>query len=96
MGAIAYGYLGEGVALEEEFVFELELPESFEPVAADGEVQEFRLMSTGEVMEALVGGNFKENSAVVTVDFLLRKKIIDPRACSSYLRIEQQMNYVDV
>lgn len=38
-----------GVHPEVEFIFDLKLPEDFEPVNADGEVQEFKLYPVTQV-----------------------------------------------
>ena len=39
-----------GVHPEVEFIFDLKLPEDFEPINADGEVQEFKLYPVSQVI----------------------------------------------
>lgn len=94
VGAITYAYQGEeGVSIEGEFVFDIKLPVDFVPENKDGEVEEFYLMSIEEVKEAIISENFKKNSAVVTLHFLIRKGLITPDDCPNYLEILDKLNY---
>jgi 8-oxo-dGTP pyrophosphatase MutT (NUDIX family) len=58
--------------------FDLELPAAFVPRPADGEVEEFALWPVAKVAESLRDGTpWKPNSAMVTLDFLLRFGCLD-------------------
>jgi 8-oxo-dGTP pyrophosphatase MutT (NUDIX family) len=61
------------------FVYDLWMPEAWQPVNTDGEVAEFHLMPIDEVANlAAQGGVFKPNCALVIVDFMIRHGLIDP------------------
>ncbi|XP_037540493.1 thiamin pyrophosphokinase 2 [Nematolebias whitei] len=78
---VSYTYEDEeGVFPESQFVFDLELPVGFEPRVGDGEVQEFSLLPVQEVKELLATDDFKPNSALVVLDFLIRHSFIEPDA----------------
>lgn len=58
------------------FVFDLALPEQFSPMINDGEVEAFYCLSPIEIEEALLNGEqFKPNSGIVTLHFLLRHNL---------------------
>uniref|UniRef100_A0A8C5MZ14 Nudix hydrolase domain-containing protein n=1 Tax=Leptobrachium leishanense TaxID=445787 RepID=A0A8C5MZ14_9ANUR len=79
VGTISYAYRQQdAVYLECQFVFDLEVPEAFEPRVGDGEMQEFFLWPLDKVKEAIAGEEFKPNCALVVLDFLLRNGSIDP------------------
>ncbi|KAL6120073.1 uncharacterized protein ACO6RY_04508 [Pungitius sinensis] len=76
---VSYTYEDEdGVFAESQFVFDLELPRDFKPRAGDGEVQDFYLLPLDKVKELLATDDFKPNSAMVVLDFLIRHSFIDP------------------
>ncbi|XP_075439329.1 uncharacterized protein LOC142483148, partial [Ascaphus truei] len=78
-GTVSYAYQkGEAVFLECQFVFDLEVPESFQPRVGDGEVHEFYLWPLDNVREAIAEEQFKPNCALVVLDFLLRHGYIQP------------------
>ncbi|KAM4696525.1 uncharacterized protein WCC33_015270 [Rhinophrynus dorsalis] len=78
-GTVSYAYLKqEAVYLECQFVFDLEVPESFQPHVGDGEVQQFYLWPLDKVKEAIAGDEFKPNCALVVLDFLLRNGYVEP------------------
>lgn len=55
------------------FVFDLPLPIDFKPAINDGEVENFYRLSPNEIQNALLDGEqFKPNSGLVTLHFLLR------------------------
>lgn len=62
---------------EVEYLYELRLGKGVVPSPADSEVEDFRLWGVKEVKKALGEGRFKPNSAVVVVDFLLRRGLLD-------------------
>ena len=58
--------------------FDLQFPPAFVPRCADGEVEEFALWPATKVAESLLDGTpWKPNSAMVTLDFLLRFGCLD-------------------
>ncbi|XP_059190144.1 thiamin pyrophosphokinase 2 [Centropristis striata] len=76
---VSYTYEDEdGVFAESQFVFDLELPLEFQPIVGDGEVQDFYLFPIEKVKELLATDDFKPNSAMVVLDFLIRHSFIEP------------------
>lgn len=71
------------------FCYDLELPESFVPQNADGEVEEFQLWSIEKVESALKDrpGDFKFNVPLVILDFLLRMGRLRPDMEPNYIRL---------
>lgn len=62
----------EGVQDEILYVYDLELPSDFRPVNYDGEVAEFRLAATDELMARLAAREFTVDAGIVAIDFLSR------------------------
>ncbi|XP_066917741.1 uncharacterized protein [Clytia hemisphaerica] len=78
-GTISYFLSNElGLHPETEFVYDLELPRSFEPKCNDDEVSDFYLLPIKEVKELISTKEFKPNSALVILDFLIRHGSIKP------------------
>ncbi|CAB4004276.1 nudix hydrolase 24, chloroplastic-like [Paramuricea clavata] len=76
-GAVSYCFEDErGVFPEVEFVYDLKLPDDFQPCVGDGEVEEFYCWPIEKVKEKIVSGEFKPNCAIVILDFLIRHGII--------------------
>lgn len=75
------------------FCYDLELPQSFQPVPTDGEVQEFSLWTMDEV-KASMAPNFhdpiKPNCYPVKIDCLLRLGHISPEA-PGYLDVLREL-----
>lgn len=61
---------------EGNYVFDLPLPEGVACATNDGEADEFRLCEVGEVREALAKSEFKPNSGLVMLDFLVRHGVL--------------------
>ena len=59
-----------------EYVFDLELPTDFVPKNNDGEVKEFQLFTTDEVLDVIKDPNRNCGSNLVALDFLIRKGIV--------------------
>uniref|UniRef100_A0A3Q0RKP4 Thiamin pyrophosphokinase 2 n=1 Tax=Amphilophus citrinellus TaxID=61819 RepID=A0A3Q0RKP4_AMPCI len=79
VATVSYTYEDEeGVFAESQFVFDLELPPEFKPRIGDGEVHEFYLLPIDKVKELLATDDFKPNSALVVLDFLIRHSFIEP------------------
>ncbi|PVU97016.1 hypothetical protein BB561_000813 [Smittium simulii] len=87
-GAIQYiTHNAHGIQPETQYVYDLELPSSFQPKAVDGEVDCFMLLEIDKVLEKLFEGVFKPNCLCVIVDFLIRHGIITPENEPDYLYI---------
>ncbi|KAL5332579.1 NUDIX hydrolase domain-like protein [Aspergillus crustosus] len=102
-GALSYYHVkpplasldGVGVGLlqpEIEYVYEMELDHGTIPRPGDSEVEEFYLWSVDEVKEALGRGEFKLNSAIVVVDFLIRHGVVTPENERGYLEIVSRLH----
>ncbi|KAJ8370104.1 hypothetical protein SKAU_G00101320 [Synaphobranchus kaupii] len=79
VGTVSYTYEDEeGVFPESQFVFDLELPPHIRPQIGDGEVQDFFLCPIEQTKDMLVSEDFKPNSAMVLLDFLIRHSYIQP------------------
>jgi len=74
VGAITCCYENpRGVKPETLYCYDLELPDDFQPVCTDGEVEEFMLLPIEEVAEAVRDSDkFKLNCNLVVIDFLIR------------------------
>ncbi|KXV76278.1 NUDIX hydrolase [Acetobacter cerevisiae] len=71
----------EGLRRDILYCYDLFLPESFSPVAADGEVESFHLMPLGEVYKLVRDTDeFKFNVNLVLIDLFLRNGLIDPQS----------------
>lgn len=79
VGAISYRTTRpEGLRDDVLFNYDLELPPEFEPRNTDGEVDAFYLWPLAQVRETLEHtDNFKFNSALVVIDFMVRHGFID-------------------
>ena len=79
VGTVSYRTVREeGLRNDILFNFDLEVPIDFEPRNNDGEVASFVLWEIQEVMQRLSDtDDFKFNSALVIIDFLVRHGFID-------------------
>jgi hypothetical protein len=69
----------EGLRDDVLFDYDLELPADFQPANADGEVAEFYLWRMERVIETLERSDeFKFNSGLVVIDFLVRRGYVGP------------------
>lgn len=86
VGAVSYCSEYEyGLKRDVLFCYDLELPEEFEPVAVDGEVETFYRMPIDEVIEVVKRRHedhgdetYKDNCNLVVIDFLVRHGLIGP------------------
>ncbi|KAK2010455.1 NUDIX domain-containing protein [Colletotrichum eremochloae] len=69
------------------YVYDLELPESIEPVPGDDEVSSFMLMDIPQIKSAMLEGQFKPNCVLVMLDFFIRHNIITSENNDEYLEI---------
>lgn len=89
-GTISYFHENElGLHPETQFVFDLELPRSFEPTNTDDEVSDYYLLPIKEVKELIATNEFKPNSALVLLDFFIRHGAIDPDTEPNYINFTQ-------
>ena len=58
-------------------MYDIELPADFVPNNTDGEVESFELVPAQDVLDLICSPAFKTTSAPVTIDFLIRKGIIN-------------------
>lgn len=106
VGVISYNYRHEyddgsdvsGLFQPEvEYLYDLEMDEDTIPAPADGEVQEFNLMTVEQVKKELFAGTFKPNTALVQIDFFIRHGIITPENEPSYMdllvRTHRRLDY---
>ncbi|XP_053551348.1 uncharacterized protein LOC128642603 [Bombina bombina] len=93
-GTVSYSYTRqEAVYLECQFVFDLEVPETFQPSVGDGEVQEFYLWPLEKVIEAIAEDDFKPNCALVVLDFLIRHGYIQPDKEKFYTEFVENLHW---
>ncbi|XP_056416993.1 uncharacterized protein LOC130358167 [Hyla sarda] len=92
-GTVSYAYQQDGaVYLECQFVYDLEVPESFQPRVGDGEVQEFYLWPLEKVTDAIATQEFKPNCALVVLDFLMRRGHIRPDTEKFYTKFVENLH----
>jgi hypothetical protein len=70
-----------------QFTYEMELKKDFVPFPVDSKVDEFKLMSLEEVLNAVVKGEFKLNLAMNWVDYLVRHGIVTTENESRFLEV---------
>ena len=89
VGIIDYNHQSEDTAKpDRQYCYDLELPETFQPVAADGEVGEFMLWPVERVAEVVCDTyEFKFNCNLVIIDFLIRHGVLDPDTEPDYAAI---------
>ncbi|KAI8907460.1 NUDIX hydrolase domain-like protein [Powellomyces hirtus] len=75
-----------------EWVYDLELPSSFDPQPVDGEVQAFHLWDLETVKEHLHKGEFMNESALVVIDFLIRFGLVTAMNEPDYIEIVARMH----
>lgn len=97
-GAVSYFYqnVRGNLQPEVEYVYDMLCPSeddpAFVPKPLDGEVESFELMNWEAVVEKMHAGEFKRNSALVVVDFLIRHGKITPENEPNYLEIVTRMH----
>ncbi len=78
-GKIDYAmHTGRGMDVSSIFVYDLWLPDDFEPQNTDGEVDSFALIPLGEVARLTEETElYKDNCNLVNIDLLIRSGLID-------------------
>jgi len=75
----------EGIRDEVIHVFDLALPPDFVPEGRDGELEGFELWSVARLQRTLAEtGDFKLNVALVNLDLLVRRGLLDPETEEDY------------
>ncbi|CAE6450379.1 unnamed protein product [Rhizoctonia solani] len=80
---------------EVKYVYDMLCPSddpAFVPKPLDGEVESFELMNWEAVIEKMKAGEFKRNSALVLIDFLVRHGLVVPENEPNYLEIVTRMH----
>ncbi|XP_021200867.3 uncharacterized protein LOC110384093 [Helicoverpa armigera] len=78
-GCVSFYFESErGLFPNTEYVYDLELPLDFMPQNADGEVENFELLTAEECVQRALTPEFKTTSAPVLLDFLIRRGYINP------------------
>jgi 8-oxo-dGTP pyrophosphatase MutT (NUDIX family) len=74
------------------YTYDMELPVDVVPKPHDGEVGSYSLMSIGAVQAALLNNEFKPDSAVVVIDFLIRHGIITADNERNFIPINEHIH----
>jgi hypothetical protein len=74
------------------YCYDLQVGSETVPKPQDDEVEQFYLMSVGEVKEALLREEFKTNCASVMIDFFVRHGIITDDNEPDYLEIVTRLH----
>ena len=74
-GSVSFFHQSErGIHPNTEFVFDLELPQNFQPLNNDGEVESWQLVPVDQVIDIICQPDlFKITSSPVVIDWLIRK-----------------------
>ena len=94
-GTLNYQWRNKKYSLRRDtlYLFELEVNHSFMPSCKDGEVEKYQLLDWQDTLENIKQtDNFKKNSALVTIIFLIRKGLINPRNENDYEKINSFIN----
>jgi len=93
-GAVTFLHQSErGLHPNTEFVFDLELPESFSPGNNDGEVESFTLLPAQQVADLLCTEQYKATSISIALDWLVRNGIISPDNEPEYPTIIENLHF---
>jgi len=76
-GSVSFFHQSErGIHPNTEFVFDLELPETFKPNNNDGEVDDWKLVPVEQVLKIISSQDYKITSSAVALDFLIRHGLV--------------------
>ncbi|CAH0026187.1 unnamed protein product [Clonostachys rhizophaga] len=100
IGAITHFYVrdrrsgGEVGLLQPEcqYVYELPVPADLVCKPNDNEVEAFQLLTVGDIMAALARREFKPNSALVMLDFMIRHGVVTSENEKDYLEIMARLH----
>ena len=71
--------VNRGVHNEILYIFDIVLPEGFQPANQDGEVAGFELMDIPTLLDAMLGGHMMHDAQLVTIEACRRYGLIDPK-----------------
>lgn len=77
---------------EVEYLYEMKMDKNTIPRPADGEVEKFILMSIDDVKLNIAAGKFKYNTALVTLEFLIRHGFITAKDDDDYIELIARMH----
>jgi 8-oxo-dGTP pyrophosphatase MutT (NUDIX family) len=75
-----------------QWIYDLKLPAGVTPQPKDGEVEGFELCDVNQVKKDLADGKFKDNCAVVMLDFFIRHGILSDGNEPQLVTIQQRMH----
>lgn len=92
-GCVSFYFESErGLFPNTEYVYDLELPLDFMPQNADGEVENFELLTAEQCVQRALTPQFKTTSAPVLLDFLIRKGYINPENEPNYRHLVELLH----
>ena len=77
-----------------QWIYDLELSPDVIPKPKDGEAEAFYLKTVDEVKEDLRQGRFKDNCALVAINFLERRGMLKEEGQGELAEIRRRMNRV--
>lgn len=80
-----------GLVLDTEFIYDLQVETSFQPLPLDGEVHGFYLMNLDEVKQRCLLSEFTPEATLVVIDFLVRHGALSAENERDYLGVVQQL-----
>ncbi|KAK6464019.1 thiamine pyrophosphokinase [Scheffersomyces coipomensis] len=90
-GVLSYIYFTEDerVQPEVEFIYDIEFENESDvkPTPIDGEAEDFQLLNVEELLARIKNNEFKPNSGLVIIDFLIRHGYITPESEIDYFEI---------
>ena len=93
VGSVSFLNEYEGkIHLQTEFVFDLELPETFSPGNNDGEVESFTLVPVEEVRGLICSDQYKTTSSPIALDWLIRHGVVTPETDPDYPAIVENLH----
>ncbi|XBW37023.1 hypothetical protein QEN19_002603 [Hanseniaspora menglaensis] len=99
VGCLTYFYFSKDLTLcsfndeddvitaEQEFIYDIEFPETVTPSINDSEVHEFKHYGLQELVTLLKSNDFKPNCSLVVIDFLIRH---------GYINITNEPNFSEI
>jgi 8-oxo-dGTP pyrophosphatase MutT (NUDIX family) len=103
-GCISYMYAdgipspeGGYIQPEVQYIYDMELTapdmkDAIIPRPNDGESEDFELLDCNEILDLIRRGCFKPNCALVLIDFMIRRGILDEEDDRDFLEIQSRMH----
>ncbi|KAK9763288.1 hypothetical protein K7432_010175 [Basidiobolus ranarum] len=83
-GTVSYIITALGIEQSTLFVYDLYLPEDFQPIPQDGEVSAYYLYTFEEIEQLLLNDRFMPDAAIVIIDLFIRFGYITPETNPHY------------